>query len=74
MRPGDRRIVASVEGSTANELAWEGVLPGIEVAVVSRAPLGGPFVVDLGGVRLAISTDVAAQVRIVPCEPAPERA
>jgi Fe2+ transport system protein FeoA len=74
MRPGDRRTVASIDGPAADELAREGILPGVEVAVVSRAPLRGPFVVDLGGARLAISADVAAQVRTSPRSAAPGRA
>ncbi len=74
MRPGDRLTVSSIDGPAADELAREGVLPGVEIALVSRAPLGGPFVVDVGGARLAISADVAVQVRPGPRSAGPGRA
>jgi Fe2+ transport system protein FeoA len=54
--------VATVDPVHADELAREGVLPGAILEVAARTPLGGPVVVALGRVRLALSADVAAAV------------
>ncbi len=59
---GQHRIVLAIRGPASDELAREGLLPGTEITVVSRSPLGGPLVVEVAGARLAISADVAAQV------------
>ncbi len=63
---GRRRRVLSVEGPARAELEREGVLPGTTVVVTTRTPFGGPLVVEVGRTRLAISTDVGAQVTTVP--------
>ncbi len=66
---GQRRTILGTNGPHRAELAREGLVPGREVAVVARAPLGGPVVVTLGRARLALSADVAAGVWTVACEP-----
>ncbi len=62
-RVGSRLRVAAVDGARAEELAREGVLPGVVLEVASRTPLGGPVIVALGRVRLALSAEVAAAIR-----------
>jgi Fe2+ transport system protein FeoA len=67
-RVGDRLRVTSVDDAEASELTREGLLPGAILVVASRTPLGGPVIVTLGRVRLALSAHVADAVRV---EPAP---
>jgi Fe2+ transport system protein FeoA len=67
VHPGERRRVVRLTGHVA-ELACEGVLPGAELRVASRAMPGGPVVVQVGRARLAISADVAATVLTTPVE------
>lgn len=69
---GWRRTVLAVEGSARAELEREGLLPGSEVVVTARTPLGGPIVVRLGRARLALSADVAAQVSTTALRPVGE--
>jgi Fe2+ transport system protein FeoA len=59
------RVVA-VDPAHAGELARDGLLPGVVLAVASRTPLGGPVVVTLGRARLAVSADIAAAIVTVP--------
>jgi Fe2+ transport system protein FeoA len=59
---GARLRVTSIGTVHAEELVREGILPGAVVRVASRTPLGGPVIVGLGRVRLALSADVAADV------------
>jgi len=40
------------------------VLPGAVIKVASRTPLGGPVIVVLGRVRLALSADVARAIGV----------
>jgi Fe2+ transport system protein FeoA len=63
---GWRRRVVAVDESAGEELERDGLLPGVEVVVVARTPLGGPVVVELGRARLALSAAVA---RLVATEP-----
>jgi Fe2+ transport system protein FeoA len=59
---GERRTVVAAMGAARDELAREGLLPGTRITVISRAPLGGPLVIEVGRARVAISADVGAQV------------
>jgi Fe2+ transport system protein FeoA len=63
---GSRCRILGVDAPHHAELAREGLLPGTELAVITRTPLGGPVVVDLGRARLALSASVAAHVATVP--------
>ncbi len=68
---GSRLSVVAVDQGSAAELAREGLLPGSRIEVVSRVPLGGPLIVTLGRVRLALGASAAGSVRAVPLrEPA----
>jgi len=59
--------IESVDTGTpvGRRLADLGFLPGTEVRVVRRAPLGDPSVFELRGYRLCIRRAEAARVRVV---------
>ena len=63
---GSRCRILGVDAPHHCELAREGLLPGTEVSVITRTPLGGPIVVNLGRTRLALSASVAAHIATVP--------
>ncbi len=58
------RVVAAT--ADADELAREGILPGAVLELASRTPLGGPVIVVLGRVRLALSAAVARGLVVEP--------
>lgn len=43
-----------------------GVLPGVRVTVIRRAPLGCPLEFDVGGARYAVRRETAAAVKLAP--------
>jgi len=43
-----------------------GIVPGVEVKVVSRAPVGGPVLVEVNGARVALGRGVARKVVVEP--------
>ncbi len=43
-----------------------GIVPGAEVTVVSRAPVGGPVLVEVNGARVALGRGVARKVVVKP--------
>lgn len=63
---GWRRRIVVVDDAAREELEHEGLLPGVEVVVTSRTPLGGPVVVEVGRARLALSAAVAGLVHTQP--------
>jgi Fe2+ transport system protein FeoA len=63
---GARLRVVAVDPAHADELVREGLLPGTVLEVASRTPLGGPVIVVLGRVRIALSAQVAAGVSTEP--------
>ncbi len=71
--PGTPVRVAAVDPGDAAELAREGLLPGSEVTVMTRTPLGGPLVVNLGRARLALALEMARRIVVEPgdAEPRP---
>jgi ferrous iron transport protein A len=52
----------SGEDSTSLRLLEMGLTPGVEVTVVSAAPLGDPVELELRGYRLSIRRNEAARV------------
>jgi ferrous iron transport protein A len=52
----------SGEDSTSLRLLEMGLTPGVEVTVVSTAPLGDPVELELRGYRLSIRRNEAARV------------
>lgn len=47
-------------------LARLGIVPGAEVEVISRAPVGGPVLVQVNGARVALGRGVARKVVVAP--------
>ncbi len=43
-----------------------GVLPGVEVQLVGRAPLGDPLELELRGYRLSIRSSEASRIEVTP--------
>ncbi len=70
LRRGDRAKVIGygndVAGSTARRLFDLGIVPGIEVTMVRRAPLRDPVVFRVGDYEIALRT---AQSRCIHVEP-----
>ncbi len=62
MLPGTRCVVERIGGYAADELAHEGILPGAEIRVAARTPLGGPFILEVGRSRIAVSACIASAV------------
>jgi ferrous iron transport protein A len=60
--------VAAVDGSSAigRRLLDLGFVPGTEVRVVRRAPLGDPVEYELRGYRLCLRRSEALQIRVEP--------
>ncbi len=52
----------SGEDNTSLRLLEMGLTPGVEVTVVSAAPLGDPVEIELRGYRLSIRRNEAARV------------
>ncbi len=55
-------IDISGEDNTSLRLLEMGLTPGVEVTVVSAAPLGDPVEIELRGYRLSIRRNEAARV------------
>ena len=47
-------------------LATMGLLPGVTLSVLNRAPLGGPLLVEIAGSRIALGRGVARKVLVEP--------
>ncbi len=66
LRPGDRVAVSCLEEPWTAEsvkLAGLGVLPGVRLRVVQRSPA---WVVRVGRSHLALDTQLASRIRVVP--------
>lgn len=77
LSPGDRACVQGVRCAprVRRRLLEMGLLPGTELTVVRRAPLGDPIEVRLRGYSLSLRKSEAAGVAVTPVEqPATERA
>ncbi len=63
---GDSATIASVDGSRPfrRRLLEMGLVPGIEVRVVTRAPLGDPLQIEVRGGQWSIRRDEAAQIHV----------
>ncbi len=47
-------------------LSRMGIVPGAEVKVVSKAPVGGPILVEVNGAQVALGRGVARKVVVRP--------
>ncbi|HTM54940.1 MAG TPA: ferrous iron transport protein A [Pirellulales bacterium] len=63
---GSRARVRSIVGSDelSVRLMEMGLTPGVEVALVGKAPLGDPLELELRGYRLSVRRSEAARVEI----------
>jgi ferrous iron transport protein A len=63
---GGSARVASVDGPRAfrRRLLEMGLVPGVEVKVVTRAPLGDPLQIEVRGGQWSIRRDEAAQIAV----------
>ena len=66
--PGRKAQVVRIEGGKGlvARLSRLGIVPGAEVTVVSRAPVGGPVLVEVNGARIALGRGVARKVVVRP--------
>jgi len=62
------RVVKIVRESRnlLRRLAAMGILPGVELKIVKRAPFNGPILVDLDGFQVALSGDIAKSIMVIP--------
>ena len=60
--------VTNVDGPRAfrRRLLEMGLVPGVEVKVVTRAPLGDPLQIEVRGGQGSIRRDEAAQIEVEP--------
>ncbi len=65
---GERAVIASVDcpPTIARRLMELGVLPGTEVEVIRRAPLGDPMEISLRGVHLSLRKSEARHIDVTP--------
>jgi ferrous iron transport protein A len=61
-----RVLHVSGDGDVAFRLLEMGLIPGVEVALVGRAPLGDPLELELRGYRLSVRKAEAAIVEVDP--------
>lgn len=71
---GARATIYCVSDEDANllrYLAGAGILPGVELEVVSRGPFDGPVVIRIGNHAdsMALSLSVAATIRVIASQP-----
>ncbi len=68
VQPGAGARVAAVDGSTAvgRRLLDLGFVPGTDVRVVRRAPLGDPVEYELRGYRVCLRRAEALRIHVVP--------
>lgn len=65
---GERAVITSVDcpPTIARRLMELGVLPGTEVEVIRRAPLGDPMEIALRGVHLSVRKSEARHIDVTP--------
>jgi len=66
LEPGERGIVARLDGNPGSirRLMELGIVPGTEIEVVRRAPLGDPIELRLRRVHLALRREEAASIHV----------
>ncbi len=59
------RIVGFTSGhELESKLRQLGILPGDVAKVVRQAPLGGPFLIEIGGREIALGQAIAAKIDV----------
>jgi ferrous iron transport protein A len=66
LAPGDAGVIASVAADTGigRRLLDLGFVPGTEISVVRRAPLGDPVTYALRGVQICLRRSEAARISV----------
>ena len=65
IKNGNRATVTSIEDSSIRlKLMEMGLLPGREVTVLFRAPLGDPMAIDVDGYILSLRLDEASMIQV----------
>ena len=68
LAPGERGIITSVDCPpvVARRLMELGLIPGTEVEVVRRAPLGDPMEITVRGMHLSLRRSEARHIDVTP--------
>jgi len=66
MEPGERGVIVSIACGlgAARRLAEMGLTPGVQVAVVRKAPLRGPVEVEVRGTRVVLGYGLASKIAV----------
>ncbi|MDP4125329.1 MAG: FeoA family protein [Bacillota bacterium] len=66
LKPGERACVEHIkgEGALRRRMMDMGIVPGVELEVIRRAPLGGPLQVRLKGYYLAMRRGECAKIMV----------
>ena len=66
LTPGERGVIARLGGdpSVARRLMELGLVPGTEVTLVRRAPLGDPIELTVRGVHLSLRRSEAGHIHV----------
>jgi len=66
MEPGEKGVVVSIACGlgAARRLAEMGLTPGVQVAVVRKAPLRGPVEVEVRGTRVILGYGLASRIAV----------
>ncbi|MEG1536721.1 MAG: FeoA family protein [Clostridiales bacterium] len=67
LREGEKAVIVGIsglEGQITQKLMDLGLLRGVAVTMVHRAPLGDPVWVELKGYQLALRGDLARHIEI----------
>jgi Fe2+ transport system protein FeoA len=66
MEPGERGVVVSIACGlgAARRLAEMGLTPGVQVAVVRKAPLRGPVEVEVRGTKVVLGYGLASRIAV----------
>ena len=67
LQSGERGVIAALdcEPSIARRLMELGLVPGTEIEMIRRAPLGDPLEVSVRGVRLSLRRSEACRIDVV---------
>lgn len=66
--PGERGRIAHIDAApgVTRRLMELGLVPGIEIEMVRRAPLGDPIEVSVRGLRLSLRRSEAGHIHVEP--------
>ena len=62
---GQRARVINIEGRKAERRLYEiGIMPGIELQLITRHPFKGPLVFKIGSASIALGRSIAAKIMV----------